>query len=136
MTTTPLDPDHLGSDIDNLISRHLSLPLAQIRLGILLRDLFAIVRRHHLRLPPNLAVLAKTLAMSEGIAAQLDPSFEMITAIASYLPYLDEQTAPPSMSPDMCRSPVNRGLLVRRAAARGRGDRSWWRAGWPMASRG
>ena len=88
MTTTPLDPDQLAPDIDNLISRHLSLPLAEIRLGILLRDLFAIVRRHRLRLPPNLAALAKTLAMSEGIAAQLDPSFEMITAVAIYLPHL------------------------------------------------
>ena len=88
MTTTPLDPNQLAPDIDNLISRHLSLPLAEIRLGILLRDLFAIVRRHRLRLPPNLAALAKTLAMSEGIAAQLDPSFEMTTAIAIYLPHL------------------------------------------------
>ena len=88
MTTTPLDPNQLAPDIDNLISRHLSLPLAEIRLGILLRDLFTIVRRHRLRLPPNLAALAKTLAMSEGIAAQLDPSFEMTTAIAIYLPHL------------------------------------------------
>ena len=88
MTTTPLDPNQLAPDIDNLISRHLSLPLAEIRLGILLRDLFAIIRRHRLRLPPNLAALAKTLAMSEGIAAQLDPSFEMTTAIAIYLPHL------------------------------------------------
>ncbi len=88
VTTTPLDPDQFALDIDNLISRHLSLPLAEIRLGVLLRDLFAIVRRHRLRLPPNLAALAKTLAMSEGIAAQLDPSFEMTTAIAIYLPQL------------------------------------------------
>jgi len=88
MTTSPLDPAEIGPDIDNLISRHLSLPLAEIRLGILLRDLFAVVRRHRLRLPPNLAALAKTLAMSEGIAAQLDPSFEMTTAIALYLPRL------------------------------------------------
>ncbi len=96
MATTPLDPDQLGPDIDNLISRHLSLPLAEIRLGILLRDLFAIVRRHRLRLPPNLAALAKTLAMSEGIAAQLDPSFEMTTALAIYLPRLLQADPTPS----------------------------------------
>ena len=88
MTTTPLNPEELVPDIDNLISRHLARPLAEIRLGILLRDLFAIVRRHRLRLPPNLAALAKTLAMSEGIAAQLDPSFEMTTAVAMFLPHL------------------------------------------------
>ena len=83
----PARPRHRQPDL-----RHLSLPLAEISLGTLLRDLFAIIRRHRLRLPPNLAALAKTLAMSEGIAAQLDPSFEMTTAIAIYLPVSSRRT--------------------------------------------
>jgi ubiquinone biosynthesis protein len=72
--------------LEQLITDHLVRPLGQIDLGSLLRDALAIARRYHLRLPPTLALLAKTLAMCEGIAAQLDPNFEMMAAITPYLP--------------------------------------------------
>jgi ubiquinone biosynthesis protein len=88
MTTTPLDRGRLERDFEQLMADHLSRPLGQITLGPLLRDALAIARRYRLRLPPNLALLAKTFAMCEGIAAQLDPEFEMITAITPYLPSL------------------------------------------------
>ena len=35
--------------------------------------------------PPDRVLLAKTLAMGEGIAARLDPTFEMTVALAPYL---------------------------------------------------
>jgi ubiquinone biosynthesis protein len=59
--------------------------LGELSLGRLLGSVLGIVRRHHLRFPSNLALLAKTLAMCEGIAAQLDPTFRMSTAITPYL---------------------------------------------------
>lgn len=88
MTTTRPDRVHLAADFDTLITRHLARPLADVALGPLFRDILAVVRRHHLRLPPNLALLTKTFVMCEGIAAQLDPSFQMTVAIAPYLPRL------------------------------------------------
>jgi predicted unusual protein kinase regulating ubiquinone biosynthesis (AarF/ABC1/UbiB family) len=54
----------------------------------------AVVRRHHLRFPSNLALLAKTLGMCEGLAAHLDPQFRMTEAITPYVAQL--LTSPPS----------------------------------------
>ena len=87
-TTTPPDRGLLTRDFGQLIADDLSRPLSQIVLGPLLLDVLTIVRRHRLRLPPNLALLAKTFAMCEGIAAQLDPTFRMTVAITPYLPQL------------------------------------------------
>jgi ubiquinone biosynthesis protein len=88
VTTTPPDRARLEQDFEQLMADHLLRPVGQITLGPLLHDVLTIVRRHRLRLPPNLALLTKTFAMGEGIAAQLDPGFEMATAIAPYLPTL------------------------------------------------
>lgn len=52
--------------------------------GQVLEQALAIVRRHHLQLPANVSLLLKTLMMSEGLAAQLDPNFKMMTALAPY----------------------------------------------------
>jgi ubiquinone biosynthesis protein len=87
-TTTPPDRELLTHDFGQLMTDDLSRPLSQIALGPLLRDVLTIVRRHRLRLPPNLALLAKTFAMCEGIASQLDPAFQMTVAITPYLPRL------------------------------------------------
>lgn len=89
-TTTPPDRGLLTRDFGQLMAGDLSRPLSQIALGPLLRDVLTIVRHHRLRLPPNLALLAKTFAMCEGIAAQLDPAFQMTVAITPYLPRLLE----------------------------------------------
>ena len=84
----------LEKDFDRLISEHLLQPLSELDIGALLRSVLTIVRRHRLHLPPDLALLAKTLAMCEGIAAELDPNFEMATAIAPFLTRLVAADSP------------------------------------------
>lgn len=86
--SAPSDRTLLARDFDKLISEHLLKPLSDLAVGTLLRDVLTVVRRHRLRLPPNLALLAKTLVMCEGIAAHLDPSFEMTVAVEPFLPQL------------------------------------------------
>jgi ubiquinone biosynthesis protein len=75
----------LTQDLYALIAAHLDKPLGELALGRLLGVVLGVVRRHHLRFPSNLALLAKTLAMCEGIAAPLDPTFRMNTAITAHL---------------------------------------------------
>jgi len=43
-----------------------------------------VVRAHRLRLPSDLALLLKTVIMCEGVAAQLDPSFELVPLLVPY----------------------------------------------------
>ena len=66
----------------------LSKPLGELSLGHVLSSVLTVVRRHRLRFPSNLALLAKTLGMCEGLAAQLDPKFRMTEAITPYVAQL------------------------------------------------
>ena len=77
----------------------LGLDLAKVdavrdSLGHVLASVLAVVRRHHLCFPSNLALLAKTLGMCEGLAAHLDPQFRMTEAITPYVAQL--LASPPS----------------------------------------
>src|SRR5579875_436895 len=74
----------LRRDLEHLLARYYGRPLGEIEITPLLNDALAIVRRHRLRFPPNLALLAKTVAMNEGLGRQLDPSFNLTTVLVPY----------------------------------------------------
>ncbi|MBO0892751.1 MAG: hypothetical protein J2O39_00095 [Acidimicrobiales bacterium] len=84
--TEPLDVnrDLLRADLVAVVDAVLDRPLGEVSIGRLLQDLLGIMRRHRLRLPPALALLAKTITMAEGIGAHLDPSFRLIDAMARF----------------------------------------------------
>ncbi|HEX5366216.1 MAG TPA: AarF/ABC1/UbiB kinase family protein [Acidimicrobiales bacterium] len=82
--TRPVDVATLRRDLSGLLAQVTSAPLGELRVGPLLQAELAVVRRHHLRLPPELALLVKTAAMVEGLAAQLDPDFMILPAFAPY----------------------------------------------------
>ena len=71
-------------DIEHLLSTYWGLPLRELRVTALLNDVFAIMRSHHLHLPANLALLLKTVIMIEGLGVNLDPGFQMTSALAPY----------------------------------------------------
>ncbi len=71
-------------DLALLLRRYAGAPLEQLRIGPVLRDLMQVVRNHGLRLPSDLALLLKTVMMCEGVAAQLDPSFELVPMLVPY----------------------------------------------------
>lgn len=91
VTSGTFDRERLVRDLDELMDSYLTRPLGEIEIGPLLQDHLAVMRRHGMRVPPSLALLVKTIAMSEGIAARLDPSFQMIAAL---VPYAQRLAAP------------------------------------------
>jgi ubiquinone biosynthesis protein len=86
------DRDALRRDLDSLMRHYVDQPVGSLRFGTLLQDHLAVARAHRLHLPPELALLTKTLVMCEGLAARLDPDFQMLAAFGKWLPKL---TAPP-----------------------------------------
>jgi ubiquinone biosynthesis protein len=84
-TGSPVDKDKLGRDLNHLLSRYYGQSLGELSLDSLLNEIFLIIRTHHLHLPPNLVLLIKTLAMSESIGAQLDPTFHITAVLAPYV---------------------------------------------------
>jgi ubiquinone biosynthesis protein len=61
------------------VDQYHGMPLAQLSLGQMLGDVSAILRDHHLGLPPDLALLIKAFITLEGMGRELDPGFHMAT---------------------------------------------------------
>ncbi len=82
-----VDRNALRRDMQRMLVRYCDLPLGDVKLSAMLGELLTILRWHHLRLPPNLALMVKTLGMSEGLGVQLDPHFDLMNV---YVPFAKE----------------------------------------------
>jgi ubiquinone biosynthesis protein len=80
-------------DLDRFLQRHAFVPLEQLRIGPLLNDMMSVVRKHRLRMPSDLALLLKTVMMCEGVAAALDPGFELVPLLVPYAARLTVEDA-------------------------------------------
>jgi ubiquinone biosynthesis protein len=73
--------------MQHMLDRYCDRSLGDVKLSAMLNELLTVLRWHHLRLSPDLALLVKTLGMSEGLGARLDPSFNLMDV---YIPYTEE----------------------------------------------
>jgi ubiquinone biosynthesis protein len=84
VTKKRVDRDLLRRDIQHLLTNYWGLPLNELRVSVLLNDVFGVMRRHHLHLPSNLALLLKTVITVEGLGVNLDPEFQLTSALEPY----------------------------------------------------
>lgn len=77
---TPEEADRMAlhDDMDRLREAYYDIPFNQISIGKALNDLFAIARKHRLVIPPDLAMLGKTMLTLEGVVSNLDPTFSIV----------------------------------------------------------
>jgi ubiquinone biosynthesis protein len=68
----------LRRDIQRLTAQYYGLTLEELEVSQLVTDLLAVVRRHHLTLPADLALLLKMLLMTEGLGRTLEPGFNIL----------------------------------------------------------
>ena len=94
VTTGPVDQDAMLRDFNAILQQRLAQPLRELKIGPLFFDVMATMRRHRLRLPAHLALLAKTVAMSEGLAGRLDPEFRMTPFLLPYVQRLVSDDGP------------------------------------------
>lgn len=105
VTRGPLNRDLLRRDLAQLVSRYFGLSLREMALGNLIEEALAVVRRHKLQLPANLALLLKTAVMCEGLGAQLDPSFRLSEVLVPYARQLIwQQYSPGNWFPKLGRA--------------------------------
>ena len=83
-STEPVERARLREDLAGLLERYSGRSIGEISLRSALGDVLAIVRRHGLRLPPDLALLLTVLLVAEGLVAVLDPDFQFAEALAPY----------------------------------------------------
>ena len=86
-TRVHVDRNRLRRDMQHMLDRYCDRSLGDVKLSAMLNELLTVLRWHHLRLPPDLALLVKTLGMSEGLGVRLDPTFNLMDV---YIPYTEE----------------------------------------------
>lgn len=81
------EPDRraLEKDIFDFLGVHAYRSLGQLRVDALLKELMGLISRHHLRIPPDILLMAKAVAVAEGVGLRLDPDFEMTKKAAPFV---------------------------------------------------
>ncbi len=72
-----VDESKLISDVNELVFDYESVPLKDLRIGVLVRQFAAIVREHSIVLPSDLILMFKALITLEGLGRQYDPDFRI-----------------------------------------------------------
>ncbi len=80
-----VDETRLAHDVGDLIFDYENLALKDVRLAALLQEIAAIVRRHSIVLPSDLAMLFKALISLEGLGRRLDPDFQLVSHMTPFL---------------------------------------------------
>ena len=80
-----VDESRLQTDVDGLVDQYRGVPLKELRMGQMLLDVSAMLRRNRLTLPPDLALMIKAFLTLEGLGRQLDPDFDMASEAQPYL---------------------------------------------------
>ncbi|MCC6196125.1 MAG: ubiquinone biosynthesis protein UbiB [Burkholderiales bacterium] len=80
-----VDDTRLAADINDLVFDYENVPLASIRIGVLLRRFADIVREHSIVLPADLTLMFKALITMEGLGRQFDPDFHIVPHLTPLL---------------------------------------------------
>ena len=87
LTRYEVEPDRreLERAISDLVNRHLYKPLRDIQIGKLLQQIFNVIARFRLQVPPDILLLIKALTTLEGLGQRLDPEFDVIQAASPFV---------------------------------------------------
>lgn len=80
-----VDEAAMAEAVDAFIDRYHGVPLKQLRLGLMLGDIAALLRQQHLALPSDLALVMKVFVTLEGMGRRLDPDFDMASEAAPFV---------------------------------------------------
>ncbi len=91
--------DHIAftAEISNLLAPYLGLTIKDLRSGKLLWNLASISARYGAPLPTELALFLRTLASLEGVATELDPSFDIVKSCEQFTSHLVAELYSPEM---------------------------------------
>ena len=72
-------------DVERLVARFVGVPLERIDLGGVLEEFFGTLRRHDLRCPAGIVLLIKAMSTIEGVASDVDPTFDLVSFTQPYI---------------------------------------------------
>jgi ubiquinone biosynthesis protein len=80
----PLDREQFRIDLVGFIGLYKGRRLGEVNIAELASQLLALLRKHHLQLPQEIAVLLKFFLMVEGMGVRLDPEFNLGAFLGPY----------------------------------------------------
>jgi ubiquinone biosynthesis protein len=80
-----VDEARLAADLGEFAFDYADVQLKDLKVGVLLRRVSAILREHSIVLPVDLALLFKALLSLEGLGRQYDPEFRLIERVKPFL---------------------------------------------------
>ncbi|THB79283.1 MAG: AarF/ABC1/UbiB kinase family protein [Desulfobulbaceae bacterium] len=75
------DKRDFRAELQHLISQVQATPLERIDITSLLTDFFSMLQRYKIRCPGDLMLLVKAMTTIEGVAAEIDPSFDVLSHV-------------------------------------------------------
>jgi ubiquinone biosynthesis protein len=85
IATRAADRRNLVRDLDLLRMRYYGLDLQKIRARSFVEDLMGVAFENRLKMPSNLVLVFKAIAMLEGISLQLDPDINIFDEVEPYV---------------------------------------------------
>ena len=80
-----VDEARLAADLDEFAFDYADIQLKDLKIGVLLHRVSAILREHSIVLPADLTLLFKTLITLEGLGRQYDPEFRLIDRVKPFI---------------------------------------------------
>ncbi|MGE5194600.1 MAG: ABC1 kinase family protein [Deltaproteobacteria bacterium] len=84
----PVDRPLLASDVRDFVESFYGLPIEQINVGQLLTDFVNILLGHGIRYPADLMMLIRAIITLEGVASEVDPTFNLAAHLAPVISQL------------------------------------------------
>jgi len=81
----PVNEARLAADLGELALDFSEAQLKDLKIGMLLHRVSAILREHSIVLPPDLALLFKALITLEGFGRRFDPEFRLVERVEPFL---------------------------------------------------
>lgn len=72
------------SDVADFVGEFRDTMGGNLDIGAAFESMFAIIRKHHLVVPPRVNMLLLVIVQTEGTARQLDPDFDLTATLKSY----------------------------------------------------
>ncbi|MBE9473049.1 MAG: AarF/ABC1/UbiB kinase family protein [Chloroflexi bacterium] len=80
-----VDRAGLQRDVARMLHKYQGLPLEAINTSEVIEESMSLAFRHHLHMPSEYWLLAKTLGMMEGVGLKLDPGFDVFAVSRPYV---------------------------------------------------
>lgn len=83
--TGKVNRNNLYEDIDYLVANYFSTSLQNIKMSVMLQEVFEAAKNNNIRLPKDFTILMRSLVIFEGVVAKINPDFNLTEVAVPYV---------------------------------------------------